>query len=80
MGKDNSSLIYKESGHCINGSFSRKFCDFALLNNINATEYENDQYNVEEISKSHELLAITLNETSKGIMCDSNDLKNKIKS
>tara|TARA_B100000287_G_scaffold435620_1_gene505001 strand:- start:2487 stop:3548 length:1062 start_codon:yes stop_codon:yes gene_type:complete len=75
------SLIYKESGHCINGSFSRKFYDFALLNNINATEYkyENDQYNVEEISKSHELLAITLNETSKGIMCDS-DTISKIRS
>ena len=75
------SLIEKESGHCINGAFSKKFYDFALLNKINAISYHYDkeEYNVDEISKSHELLALTLNETSTGIMCDNDTIK-KIRS
>ena len=70
------NLIDKESGHCTNGAFSKKFYDFAILNNINAKQYNYDKekYNLNEISKSHELLAITLNETSTGIMCDSNTI------
>ncbi len=72
------NLIDKESGHCTNGAFSKKFYDFAILNNINAKQYNYDKekYNLNEISKSHELLAITLNETSTGIMCDSNTISN----
>ena len=71
------NLIEEESGHCINGAFSKKFYDFALLNKINATKYEfnNQEYIVDEISTSHELLALTLNETSSGIMCSKNTIK-----
>ena len=51
------NLIEEESGHCINGAFSKKFYDFALLNKINATKYEfnNQEYIVDKISTSHEL-------------------------
>ena len=71
------NLIEKESGHCINGAFSKKFYDFALLNRINAIpyHYDKEEYKIEEILSSHELLALTLNETSTGIMCDNNTIK-----
>ncbi|MEL0009355.1 MAG: aminotransferase class V-fold PLP-dependent enzyme [Flammeovirgaceae bacterium] len=79
------NLIEKESGHCINGAFSKKFYDFSLLNEINATPYyfDKEEYKINEISKSHELLALTLNETSTGIMCNNNsikDIRNKVDS
>ncbi len=75
------NLIEEESGHCINGAFSKKFHDFALLNKINAIpyNYNNKEYKIDEISKSHELLALTLNETSTGIMCNKNTIS-KIRS
>ena len=71
------NLIEEESGHCINGAFSKKFYDFAISNNIKAVpyHYNNKQYKIDKISNSHELLAITLNETSTGIMCDENIIK-----
>ena len=75
------NLIEEESGHCINGAFSKKFYDFAILNKINATayNYKNQEYKINEIANSHELLAITLNETSTGIMCDGDTIR-KIRS
>ena len=45
------------------------------MNKINATEYFYDkvEYDIDEIEED-ELIAITLNETSRGIMCDSNKI------
>ncbi len=70
------NLILEDSGHFINGSFSEKFYDFAKLNKINARNYifNNEEYDIDKILDSHELLAVTLNETSTGIMCDSNTI------
>jgi len=78
------NLIFENSGHCVNGSFSKKFHDFALLNKINAKSYSFDmkEYIVDDISETHELLALTLNETSTGIMCSRekiSEIRSKIK-
>ena len=69
------NLIIDSSTHLVNGAFSKKFHDFAIMNKINATEYFYDkvEYDVDEIEED-ELVAITLNETSRGIMCDSNKI------
>ena len=69
------NLVIDSSSHLVNGAFSKKFHDFAIINKINVTEYFYDkvEYDVDEI-KEDELVAITLNETSTGIMCDSNKI------
>ena len=66
------NLVLKSSTHLINGAFSKKFFDFAVLNKINAKAfyYNNTEYNIDEI-EDNEVVALTLNETSNGIMCNS---------
>ena len=66
------NLIFRKSNHLINGSFSKKFYDFALQNKIIATGYyfDKEEYKAEKIKEENELLALSLNETSTGIMCD----------
>ena len=65
------NLVYKTSTHLINGSFSNKFYDFAIQNNIEASKYffNNEEYNLENVIEN-EMLAISLNETSTGVMCN----------
>ena len=76
------NLVINSSSHLVNGAFSKKFYDFAIINKINAKEYYYDkvEYNINDIEED-ELVAITLNETSRGIMCDSNkisSIRNKL--
>ena len=78
------NLILSKSNHLINGSFSKKFYDFALQNKIIATGYyfDKEEYEVEKIKEENELLALTLNETSTGIMCDDkkiSEIRDKFK-
>ena len=77
------NLVLKDSGHFVNGAFSKKFYDFAVLNKINAKSYlfDKNEYSTDNLSPSHELLSLTLNETSTGIMCDKNkisDIRSKV--
>ena len=77
------NLVLKDSGHFINGSFSKKFYEFALQNHINAKSYifDKEEYSTENLSQTHELLSLSLNETSTGIMCDKekiSDIRSKV--
>ncbi|MBV20514.1 MAG: phosphoserine aminotransferase [Cytophagia bacterium] len=77
------NLVLNDSGHLVNGAFSKKFYEFALLNNINAKSYIFDkiEYATDNIIQSHELLSLTLNETSTGIMSSENkisDIRSKV--
>ncbi len=76
------NLVLEDSGHFINGSFSQKFYEFSLLNNINAKSYlfDKEEYSTDNLSDTHELLSLTLNETSTGIMCNKkkiSDIRSK---
>tara|TARA_Y100000766_G_scaffold129656_1_gene111414 strand:+ start:3684 stop:4745 length:1062 start_codon:yes stop_codon:yes gene_type:complete len=79
-----NNLILNNSVHLVNGSFSKKFYNFAVESGINATKYifDNEEYNIDDIENDSEIIALTLNETSTGIMCPSNkisEIRNKFK-
>jgi len=65
------NCVQKASFHFVNGSFSKKFYDYALRLGISAEKYEvdfgKDFDEIPNISKDIELIAITQNETSTGI-------------
>ena len=69
------NLVLNSSTHLVNGAFSKKFYDFAIMNKIDAKEffYDKVEYNENELVDD-ELIALTLNETSTGIMCNSNKI------
>lgn len=78
------NLIYRESTHLINGAFSQKFYDFTKMYNIKSKKYlfNKEPYNIKIVDNNFQLLAISLNETSTGIMCSSDkikDIRNKFK-
>ena len=79
-----NNLILNNSVHLVNGSFSKKFYNFAVESGINATKYifDNEEYKINDIENDSEIIALTLNETSTGIMCPSNkisEIRNKFK-
>ena len=65
------NCVREESFHFVNGSFSKKFYDYALRLGINAhkveVEFGNGFTEIPEISKEVELICMTHNETSTGI-------------
>ena len=65
-----NNLILNNSIHLVNGSFSKKFYNFAIESGINATKYiyDNEEYKIDDIENDGEIIALTLNETSTGIM------------
>ena len=71
------NLIYKESTHLINGAFSQKFYDFTKMYHIKSKKYlyNKEPYDIEIIDNNFQLLAISLNETSTGIMCNNDKIK-----
>ena len=76
------NLVLESSTHLVNGAFSKKFYDFAKMNKIDAKEffYDRVEYNEDDLVDD-ELVALTLNETSRGIMCDSDkisSIRNKL--
>lgn len=71
------NLIIKTSIHYVNGSFSKKFFDYTKKYKINSkiieSYYEPYNYNIKY--SDEELIAITLNETSTGISCPNDKIK-----
>ena len=70
------NLIYDNSVHLINGSFSQKFYDFTKMYGINSKGYffNKEPYNIKNIKNDFQLVSICLNETSTGIMCNNNTI------
>lgn len=70
------NCVRSESFHFINGSFSKKFYNYALRLDIRAQKFEvpyGDGFEIiPEISSSSELICITHNETSTGIKTPEN--------
>jgi phosphoserine aminotransferase len=65
------NCVRKESFHFVNGSFSKKFYEYALRFGLNANkvevEYGNGFAEIPKISTEAELICITHNETSTGV-------------
>ena len=74
------NLIYDNSAHLINGAFSQKFYDFTKMYGINSKSYffNKEPYKIKNIKNEFELISVSLNETSTGIMCN-NDTINQIR-
>ena len=79
------NLIYDNSVHLINGSFSQKLYDFTKMYRVNSEGYffNKEPYNIKNIKNDYQLISISLNETSTGIMCSNNtisQIRNKFNS
>tara|TARA_B110000014_G_scaffold153233_1_gene107187 strand:+ start:318 stop:1388 length:1071 start_codon:yes stop_codon:yes gene_type:complete len=79
------NLIYDNSVHLINGSFSQKLYDFTKMYRVNSEGYffNKEPYNIKNIKNDYQLISISLNETSTGIMCSDNtisQIRNKFNS
>jgi phosphoserine aminotransferase len=75
------NCVEKESFHLVNGSFSKKFYEFAEQLNLNPSKYEVDfskGFLVENINvpNSAELIAVIQNETSSGVQFPIENIAN----
>lgn len=73
------NLVHTHSYHLVNGSFSRKFYDFAVELGKNAQKYEVEEgegFDLDSIEVAHEneLICVTQNETSTGVSFPLDDL------
>lgn len=71
------NLVEKSSHHFINGAFSRKFYDFALMHGMQSTRSDaadGTPFNSFDIPEEAELIGLTKNETSVGFSFSEEEL------
>ena len=72
------NLVIKSSHHFVNGAFSKKFYDFALLHQMNSTATtvdDGNRFTDFDIPKEAELIGITKNETSIGYSFSESEIE-----
>ena len=72
------NLVENRSHHFVNGAFSKRFYDFALKMGKSPTQIIGngvEEFESFDVPKESELIAVTMNETSRGFSFDTEKLK-----